>query len=54
MKLYLDTEHDTIMSDNHLMAEYVRLKASGDTEAETLQDYIENCLTRNGGILEEL
>lgn len=50
-KSYRDIETDEIMSLEDLRKEYHTLKSSGDTEAETFNDYLSNCLE---GTLEEV
>lgn len=50
-KLYRDIETDEVLTTDELMAEYRHLKASGNTEADTFNDYLSNCLE---GTLEEV
>lgn len=44
MKMYRDFETDEILTEDQLLVEYAELKANGDTEAESFEDYIQNCL----------
>lgn len=47
-KLYRDTENGTIYSREELYKSYEELKANGETEAETFDKYLHNCLSKNG------
>lgn len=49
--LYRDIETEELLSLEDLKNEYIVLKASNDTEAETFDDYLSNCLA---GTLEKL
>ena len=46
-KVYVDTETNEILSKADLKAEYIRLKQAGETETETFEDYLKNCLSKN-------
>jgi len=52
--LYKDIESGDIVFRDELETEYESLKRDGETEAETLGNYISNCTTRNGGTLQEI
>ena len=52
--LYKDIESGGLIFRDELEREYKILKESGNTEAETLGNYISNCTTRNGGTLQEI
>ena len=54
MLKFYDTEHGNALDLAELMTEYDTLKADEATEAETFADYLQNCLTRNGGTLEPI
>lgn len=51
MKRYRDFETDEILTTADLEAEYLRLKANNNTEAENFGEYLSNCLE---GTLEEI
>ena len=51
MKLYVDERGYQITEDD-LRASYAELKTSGDTEAETYNDYVRNCTDQNGTLRE--
>ena len=42
--MYHDIETDEVLTLEELKSEYEVFKASGDTEAETFDDYLSNCL----------
>ena len=48
---YKDSETDEILTLEDLQKEYQELKSEGNTEAETFNDYLQNCLE---GTLEEI
>lgn len=52
MTKFYDTEHGNTLDLADLLMEYDTLKAENSTEAESFGDYLQNCLTRNGGTLE--
>lgn len=54
MRKFYDTEHDKVITLEELQAEFEDLKASGDTESETFEQYLSNCMTYNNGTLEEI
>ena len=54
MRKFYDTEHDKEITLEELQAEFEDLKASGDTESETFEQYLSNCMTYNNGTLEEI
>ena len=54
MRTFYDTEYDEYITFEQLDREYAELKASRQTEAESLKDYISNCMTYNNGTLEEV
>ena len=54
MRRFIDTETDDIFTIEELEQEYNELKASGDTESETFEQYLSNCMTYNNGTLEEI
>ncbi len=41
-------EDNNIITQSQLRKSYEKLKAAGDTEAETFDDYVENCIDKNG------
>ena len=41
---YIDLETDEIITDQQLRAEYTVLRAAGNTEAETYEQYLDSCL----------
>lgn len=45
---FWDTEAEEIVSLSQLKDEYEELKKDGQTEAETFEDYLSNCLHKNG------
>lgn len=45
--MFLD-EYDNIITEDELKAEFIELKASGDTDAETFTEYVTNCTSKNG------
>lgn len=49
--MYRDIETDELLTLEDLQSEYNALKASGNTEADTFDMYLENCLS---GTLEEM
>ena len=51
MKKYHDIETNEILTTTDLEAEFIRLKAEHETEAENFADYLSNCLE---GTLEEI
>lgn len=51
-EIYHDIEHDTYITKTELKAEYEQLYAEGETETDTFEGYLKNCLTKNNGILE--
>ena len=50
---FRDTENGEIITLSQLKREYKDLYESGETEAETFEDYLRNCLDRDG-FLEEI
>ena len=54
MRKFLDIERDEVITLEELRAEFEDLKASGDTESETFEQYLTNCMTKNNGTLEEI
>ena len=48
VKAVRDTETGEEMSFREVKKEYERLKQAGETEAATLDDYLENITGRNG------
>jgi len=52
MTKFYDTEHGITLDLAELLTEYDILKKENETEAESFGDYLQNCLTRNGGTLE--
>ena len=48
IKMYEDNEWGEILTEDELKKEYYQLKRSGDTEAETYEDYVRNCTDKNG------
>ena len=48
---YKDSETDEILTLEDLQKEYQELKSEGKKEAETFNDYLQNCLE---GTLEEI
>ena len=54
MRKFYDTENDEEITLKELQQEYENLKASGDTESETFEQYLSNCMTYNNGTLEEI
>ena len=46
--MFHDFEHDTFISKEELKAEYERLFAEGETETDTFEGYLRNCLSKNG------
>ena len=53
MKRYYDYEHDRIVHENELIAEFSAMSEDA-TSATTAQEYIENCQSDNGGTLIEM
>lgn len=49
-----DTETGEVLTVEDLTMEFNDLKASGETEAETVDQYISNCMWYNNGTLEEV
>ena len=49
--MYRDIETEDVLTEDQLLAEYTDLYFAGATEAESFEDYIENCLE---GTLERL
>ena len=43
-----EDERGWIISENELRKSYLELKSSGDTEAETYEDYVRNCCDKDG------
>lgn len=54
MRKFYDTENDEEITLEELQQEYEQLKANGDTESETFEQYLSNCMTYNNGTLEEI
>ena len=52
--MFYDTEHETFITMAELEKEFMELKETGETEAETFGQYINNCLTTAGGTLERI
>jgi hypothetical protein len=53
MNRYYDYEHDMIIYEDELIKEYNSMDKDA-TSASNAQEYIYNCLTMNGGTLEEI
>ena len=49
---YFEDEEGIIHDDIELRIEYECLKRDGETEAETFEDYIINCTSKNGTLTE--
>ena len=47
-ELYFDTETEEYLTRDDLIAEYNRLYAEGNTEAVSFEEYLSNCLDKNG------
>lgn len=43
-----DTEYGGVYDIGELLVEYTELKAKGQTEAETFEDYLNNITSKNG------
>ena len=52
MGFYRDIETREILTGEMLKGEFETRKADGTTDAETVGEYIESCLTRNNGTLD--
>lgn len=50
---YYDTEAGKLVCGAQLLNEYMTMKESGETDAGNFGQYINNCLTENGGTLEK-
>ena len=50
--LFYDTNTDKIVIQEELKNEYLILKQNQETDEESFDDFIDNCLTRNNGTLE--
>lgn len=51
---FYDLELDEIVTLAELREEYEALKSYGDTEAESFEEYLSNCMYWNNGTLKEL
>lgn len=49
---FRDTENGGIVTLSQLKREYKDLYESGETEAETFEDYLRNCLDQDGFLKE--
>lgn len=47
-QMFWDTEAEEIISLNQLKHEFKELKKDGNTEAKNFQEYLNNCLHKNG------
>lgn len=45
---YHDIETDEVLTIDDLKTEYRILRENGETEADTFEDYLQNCLSKNG------
>lgn len=54
MLRFEDTETGEVLTVEDLTREFEELKASNGTEAETVDQYISNCMWYNNGTLEEV
>jgi len=54
MRYFYDFENYEFLTEIRLRNEFEDLKKSGDTEAETFEQYVSNCNWRNDGNLEEI
>ena len=53
MYYYYDTETGKLVYGTQMLDEYMAMKESGETDAGNFGQYINNCLTENGGTLEQ-
>jgi len=53
-RTFWDVETDERLSIEYLRGEYRKMKADGDTEAATFEEYLKNCLSKNGTLIEIL
>ena len=54
MQYLCDFERDEFITLDELKEEFQELKNSGNTEADTFEDYLSNCMDYNNGTLEEV
>lgn len=48
MKKYIDYEHNTIITEKELRAEYEKLRKDGSTEQPNFQSYLREVTGKNG------
>ena len=51
MARYMD-EQGRVFTESEIELEYDMLKMTGDTEAETFEDYLTNCIDQDGTLTE--
>lgn len=51
---FRDVETNEVLSLEFLRKEYEVLHAAGESEAESFDEYLDNCMTRNNGTLIEV
>lgn len=56
MKKYYDIDHDKVYTEDELRTDYETRKRNGELEEiyDTFEYYLEACMTRNNGSLEEI
>ena len=54
MRKFYDVDRDEVITIEQLEKEYNEVKAVGDTDSKTFDEYVVNCQTYNNGTLEEI
>jgi len=52
MRYFKDERSDAVISLTDLQTEYKILKQNKETDAENFNDYLNNCLSKNGTLTE--
>lgn len=54
MRKFYDSDYDRYYTIEELETQFEELKANGETDAETFEEYLDNCMYYNNGTLEEV
>ena len=52
MKIFYDVESEQYITIEELRQQYEELKEAGETEADSFEEYLDNCMTKNNGALD--